>query len=365
MITIEKTLDLPDTYPLERIGSLDKLLFFDIETTGFSALTSRLYLIGCTYFSCGQWQLIQWFADSEKAEPELLHRFFQFLKGFQTVIHFNGDGFDIPYLTKRCQALSLPYDFSQVESFDIYKKIRPFRRILGLDSLKQKAIEGFLGIRREDRFSGGQLIEVYQDYLSTHEDDLFRLLVLHNEDDLKGMPGILPVLNYPDFFLQDFSAFSSELQKQDGPGSSPGSLILSCQGEFTIPVPFHVSDSCFPGLSLSGEKTRLTAAIPLYSGPLRHFFADYKDYYYLIYEDTAIHKSVGEYVDRSARRQATASTCYTKREGCFLPQFEPLFTPELKKEKKDRISYVEYDCGLLADLSCANRYIHHLISHFQ
>ena len=79
MITIEKTLDLPDTYPLERIGSLDKLLFFDIETTGFSALTSRLYLIGCTYFSCGQWQLIQWFADSEKALPELLYRVLQFL----------------------------------------------------------------------------------------------------------------------------------------------------------------------------------------------------------------------------------------------------------------------------------------------
>ena len=49
MITIEKQLQLPNTYPLERIGRLSELLFFDIETTGFSGDYSNLYLIGCTY----------------------------------------------------------------------------------------------------------------------------------------------------------------------------------------------------------------------------------------------------------------------------------------------------------------------------
>ena len=34
MITIKHPVDLPDTYPLERIGALKDLLFFDIETTG-------------------------------------------------------------------------------------------------------------------------------------------------------------------------------------------------------------------------------------------------------------------------------------------------------------------------------------------
>ena len=118
-------------------------------------------------------------------------------------------------------------------------------------------------------------------------------------------------------------------------------------------------------LSLKGRESCLTASIPLYTGTLRHFFPDYKDYYYLIFEDTAIHKSVGEYVDKSARRQATASTCYTKKEGRFLPQFDRLFTPELKKERKDKISYVEYDEHLFEDQVLANQYIHHLISRFQ
>ena len=51
MITIKHPVDLPDTYPLERIGALRDLLFFDIETTGFSGDTSQLYLIGCTSVS--------------------------------------------------------------------------------------------------------------------------------------------------------------------------------------------------------------------------------------------------------------------------------------------------------------------------
>ena len=57
MITIQKTITLPDTYPLERLGRLEDLLFFDIETTGFSGDYTRLYLIGCTYFQKGTWHL--------------------------------------------------------------------------------------------------------------------------------------------------------------------------------------------------------------------------------------------------------------------------------------------------------------------
>ena len=102
MITITKKLDLPDTYPLDRIGPLSDLLFFDIETTGFSGDTSNLYLIGCTYFQEGSWNLIQWFADTRQAESELLDAFFGFIKRFKTLIHFNGDRFDIPYLEKCC-----------------------------------------------------------------------------------------------------------------------------------------------------------------------------------------------------------------------------------------------------------------------
>ena len=151
MITIKHPVDLPDTYPLDRIGPLKDLLFFDIETTGFSGDTSQLYLIGCTYHDGFGWKLIQWFADSRESERELLTAFFTFMERFKILVHFNGDGFDIPYLLKCCRRLELPYNFDCIKSVDIYKKIKPYRKLLGLENMKQKSIEQFLRLAREGK----------------------------------------------------------------------------------------------------------------------------------------------------------------------------------------------------------------------
>ena len=360
MITIEKTIPFPDTYPLERIGKLETLLFFDIETTGFSGDYSNLYLIGCVYYRAGNWHLTQWFADSKKAEPELLEAFFHFMKGFGTLVHFNGDGFDIPYLLKRCAFYGLPYDFSQVESFDIYKKIKPYRYLLQLESLKQKSIEQFLGISREDTYNGGQLIEVYYEYLKTQNEFLFHLLVLHNEDDLKGMPQILPILNYPDFFEHPFELEEQRIQTvPDICGRPCRFLALRCKSSLSLPVPVERRCRLF---SCSAYQNTLEVHIELYEGCLKHFYPNYKDYYYLIYEDTAVHKSVGEYVDRQARQKATPKNCFTKKDGCFLPQFVPVWEPYLQEDYKAKITYVEYEERLLEDSGCFCSYLDQLIA---
>lgn len=70
-----------------------------------------------------------------------------------------------------------------------------------------------------------------------------------------------------------------------------------------------------------------------FTGELKTFFKDYKDYYYLPAEDYAIHKSVGEFVDRSARKQATAHTAYIKKAGTFIPVYDEtdmIFTAEYR-----------------------------------
>ena len=337
MITIEKRLDLPNTYPLERIGALEDLLFFDIETTGFSGDRSHLYLIGCTYYQDGGWNLIQWFADTSKAEPELLHSFFAFLKNFRILVHFNGDGFDIPYLLKRCHHFDLDYDFSEITSVDIYRKIKPYRKFLGLESMKQKSIEAFLGVSRKDRYSGGELIAVYERYLMTHEQNLYDDLILHNEDDLKGMPAILPILNYPDFFEQELSLSSQQvLAETDFYGTRRHLLRLVCSGSCEIPVPVEFG---LEPVSCSLEGSELILTIDLYEGKLKHFYSNYKDYYYLPEQDTALHKSLLSLAGSANRVKATARTCYTCQEDCFVPQFDLIWEPAFKKEPKDRLSY--------------------------
>ena len=243
---------------------------------------------------------------------------------------------------KRCQALKLPCDFSGVESVDIYKRIKPWKKHLGLENLKQKTIEAFLSICREDRFGGGQLIGVYEDYLKTRDESLLRLLLLHNEEDLKGMPSLLPILFYPDFFTQNFTL----LDLKKAAGETPR-LLLSLKGEEETVLPRPLC-AAVPSYGFAAAGNALELSIRLYEGTLKYYYPNYKDYYYLIYEDTAVHKSVGEYVDRDARIKATKETCYTKKSGVFLPQPEPVWTPDplFSKDTADTGRYTDLPFSL-------------------
>lgn len=355
MITIEKDFVLETGYPLERLGRQEDLLFFDIETTGFSGDYSNLYLIGCTYYKDGGWRLIQWFADTRACEAEVLENFFHFLTSFKVLVHFNGDKFDIPYLLKRCAALHLPYNFDGLTSIDIYKRVKPYRRHLGLENLKQKTIEAFLGISREDLYNGGQLIEVYEEYLRTGKQFLLNLLLLHNEDDLKGMPQLLPILHYPDFFTQEFSLL--DFFKSAG-NSRTIHLHLKGNNAAILPVPLKAQT---PSYGLFADGDRLELSIRLYEGTLKYYYPNYKDYYYLIYEDTAVHKSIGEYVDKDARIKATKETCYTKKSGCFLPQPSPLWTPDFKNTCKDKSCFFEFCPGCFDESDKLNTYVRQIL----
>lgn len=361
MITIKKQLSLPDTYPFERIGRREEILFFDIETTGFSADYSHLYLIGCIFYHQDCWHLLQWFAETAESEEELLHAFFSFIKKFQILIHFNGDRFDIPFLIKRCSHLGLSYDFSDIISIDIYRRIKPYKTLIGLDSLKQKAIEKFLGISRADLYSGGELISVYEEYLRSQNPRLYDLLLLHNEDDLKGMPSILPILYYPDFLEHPFSLVSQTMRQETAEtGKTRHLLDLLCKSDYQIPISFSAEKLPF---RCHGKGNLLQLSIELYKGTLKHFYPDYQNYYYLIYEDTAIHKSIGEYVDKNARIKAKAKTCYTKKEGVFIPQLSPIWEPVMKKDRRDKLSYASLSDVCFQDARCFPLYITQLLQY--
>lgn len=353
MKTIEKTFTLPCAYPVEKLGVPEKTLFFDIETTGLSADYSQVYLIGAVCLQDGQWKMTQWFSDTVRSEKDVLKAFFAYLKGFDTLIHFNGDTFDIPYLTKRAKHHQISHTFDHVESIDIYKRIKPYKKLLNLENVKQKTVEAFLGIEREDLYSGGQLIEVYYDYLETHEDNLFHLLTLHNEDDLKGMPSILSILHYPDFLQGSFRLLYPPALLGDCQA-----LRLTCRGESTLPSGLENETQYW---RFYAEGDTLTMDITLYNGPCKYFYPNPKDYYYLPMEDTAIHKSVAEFVDKGYRQKATAKTCYTKKCGCFLPQKQPLCSPVFQLEYKDKITYTEYNERTFEDASILSEYIRNVL----
>lgn len=340
MITFTDTIDtIYTSYNLHNIAPLSEILFVDIETTGFSAGSSYLYMIGCLYYHEESWHIIQWFAPQYEEEVAVLSAFLDFCSNFRVLIHFNGNNFDIPYLMQKCTKYQLPSSFASMEGIDLYKRIAPYKAFLGLENCKQRTIEHFLDIYRTDTFDGGQLISVYHDYVKNPSQESLEMLLLHNADDMRGMFSILPVLSYTDIFLLPFRVVKVQANHfEDITGSPTDEVLMKIHFSTSFDKPF--------ALNVRGCRFRVDGQdgylkVPLYVGELKYFYSNYKDYYYLPEEDIALHKSIASFVDKDHRIQADARNCYTKKHGNYLPQWDILFSPIFKTDYNDSICYFE------------------------
>lgn len=362
MQIIENRLDCLDTrYPIEKIDAKENVLFLDIETTGFSAKTSSLYLIGCVYYKDNAWNTIQFFADEYSDEKDLLIEFFSFAKDYRTLIHFNGNGFDLPYIISKCKEHSLELDFDDFEGVDIYKRIVQYKTFLKLENCKQKTIEKFLHIDREDKFSGGDLIGIYHSYVGNKDESLKELLLLHNFDDIKGMLSILPILAYCDLFDDKLKVTKvSANYYSDEEGIEKAELLMAFDIPVTLPIPVSfLYDRCY----FTGTANQGMIKVPLYEMELKYFYANYQDYYYLKDEDVALHKSVASFVDKEHREKATARNCYTKRLAKYLKQWDMLVTPFFKSDYDSKEYYFELTDERRTDRELFSAYISHVLNH--
>lgn len=355
--------------PLHSISTLhtwfgtktDTFCFFDIETTGLSAKISSLYLIGVLWYAPADKQIHtrQWFADDYISEKEILCTFTEFIREFTTLVHYNGSGFDIPYIEKKCGELNLPSPFHNIKSLDIYREIRSLKPLFKIPDLKLFTVEKLAGFIRKDILSGKECIDIYSRFM---QKKYFRdpaveaekqKLLLHNIEDIIGTYYCAGLLSYK----------CSMTSKSYSHGLDDHSLLH---------IDFLPS-SPFPALakwksdhySLQFSSDIVTLDILLYKGELRHFFKDYKNYFYLPAEDTAIHKSVGAYVEKEFRRQAKASECYVKKEGYFLPLpsgMEPQDTPLFRADYRSRQNYLLWDEKTKQDPLLLERILHQIIN---
>ncbi|MBF0998567.1 MAG: ribonuclease H-like domain-containing protein, partial [Lachnospiraceae bacterium] len=143
------------------------LLFFDIETTGLSPEHAEVFLIGALRLSESGAELHQFFAETQSEEKEILEAFFSFAESYDLLIHFNGRRFDLPFIRKRCEILGIADRLSGKEDCDLYQRLRPYRSLLQMQSLKQKEIEELVGFPRTDELSGSEMVGIYKEYLSS------------------------------------------------------------------------------------------------------------------------------------------------------------------------------------------------------
>lgn len=363
MITKHYTISYCPENELEELIFSKDSIFFDIETTGFSPVKNQLYLIGCGYRDETHLHIVQFFAENRSEETEILQSFFSLLSDFKTIISFHGLGFDIPFLKSKCSALNIPVCFDSFSYIDIFKSISKYKKILNLENYKQKTLEQFLDLAREDSYSGGDLIPIYHAYEKEHSDqEALALLLLHNHDDVFGMIPLIQLLSYEKFFMGNFKITETKEHSFLDHNQKPASELLF-SGELRFQLPKRISikkDSLF----LLAENTHFTLSVALFHGTLKYFYPDYKNYYYLPKEDMAIHKSVAAYVEKEFRTPAKASNCYTRKESVFLPQYDNFFAPAFQEGCRDKLTFFEYHGNeTFNDSELLQHYVMDLLSH--
>lgn len=351
--------DFALNYPIERIADPKDILFVDIETTGFTAKGSSLYLIGCVWHNGHNYVITQFMADTYDAEEDVLSTFFTFSNSFKVLVHFNGNNFDIPFLREKSKQYHLDNNFDHFEGVDLYRRINPYKEMLHLPNCKQKTIENFLGIHREDPYSGGDLIGVYHEYVKDHdkekENDLFR----HNRDDLLGMLAILPMLNYFDLFSTPVKVVAAGANTYpDVNGNERRELVMTATMSAKLPSPLSGSSK---GCYFSAKGDEIVIKVPIYDRELKFFYSNYKNYYYLPEEDVAMHKSVAGFVDKNHRVPATAKNCYTRKVSSYIPEWEPIITPFFKEEYDSKDLYFELTDEIKKNRELFSGYASHIL----
>lgn len=306
MIIFEYTEDINiDTAHIS--DELSDILYFDIETTGLSAKRSDLYLIGCSYFSDSAFRTQLIFNDNGTSEPEMLSHFEQILKNHKILVSYNGDTFDIPYLLKKMEQFDVDTTLDNIQSVDIYRTTRKYKKLLRLDSAKQFDIEHLIDFQRNTFISGGDLISAYKHYLSSHDESLLDDMLTHNHDDIRGLISISEFVNIPhipdDFQIDDIS-------------DTIDSITYNC----SIPkLPCRITES-LNGILVNACDTHMHVVVPkTRDTEMKYFFKDYKNYYYLPMEHMAIHKSMAAYVDDAHKEKATKDNAFTTKTGSFIP----------------------------------------------
>ena len=146
---------------------------------------------------------------------------------------------------------------------------------------------------------------------------------------------LLTMLCYSDFLSGNFQIETVVLSSTD--------QIYYCDITLSVSYVFPQKVTVvLPEASLMLQGKKALISFPVHHGSLRHYFADYKNYYYLPEEQTIIHKSLGSCVDPDHREKATKQNCYLEKTCHYLTHSVPDKCSYLRKDYSDTATYFEF-----------------------
>ncbi len=195
---------LSTLFPEEAVHdiAIDRLLYFDTETTGLSGGTGTIpFMLGFGFMDETVFKTKIFILNDISAEEEMLEAVDQFIAEgkFSATVTYNGRGYDFPLMETRYILSRKRFPLLRIPHLDFLYPARTLWKH-SFDSRKLGYLgEMLLGISREDDIDGSQIPGLYFSYLRTGNFSLIRKVVYHNELDLVGLSALLlKALKYVD-----------------------------------------------------------------------------------------------------------------------------------------------------------------------
>jgi uncharacterized protein YprB with RNaseH-like and TPR domain len=175
---------------------LSTALFIDLETTGLSGGTGVLpFLVGLGYYREDRFYVAQFFLGEPADEERMIHELGQFFTqmGFQSVVSFNGKGFDIPLLETRFILHREPFLLGELPHLDFLFSARSLWRhkheSCRLYNLAREVVEA----DRSEDIPSAEIPWRYFQYLQTGNFNLIEPILYHNQEDILSLLGVVVV----------------------------------------------------------------------------------------------------------------------------------------------------------------------------
>lgn len=174
--------------------NLSTALFLDLETTGLSGGTGVVpFLVGMGYYSENKFYVVQYFLGDLAAEERMVGELAEFFEqmNFQSVVTFNGKGFDMPLLETRFILNRCPFILSELPHLDFLYPARSLwkhkHESCGLSYLACNVLK----TGRTEDIPSAEVPWRYFQYLRSGNFELVEPVLYHNQEDLLSLLGIL------------------------------------------------------------------------------------------------------------------------------------------------------------------------------
>ena len=175
---------------------LSTALFIDLETTGLSGGTGVIpFLVGMGYYRDDRFYVAQYFLGELAEEERMIQELKQFFSqmNFQSVVTFNGKGFDIPILETRFILHKQPLLLSDLPHLDFLYSARSLwkhkHESCRLYHLAREVVEA----NRSEDIPSAEIPWRYFQYLNTGNFELIEPILYHNQEDILSLLGVVIV----------------------------------------------------------------------------------------------------------------------------------------------------------------------------